>query len=102
MRRPTTVHCSGSCDLDCFAGTGVTGAVAESLGRDSILIDLGYDDLRDRRTDGARHIISGRDRPPLCDPTIAGVQAGPRAYRRSDLCKRCLQRYIKALWELMP
>lgn len=38
--------------LDPFAGTGTTGAVVESLGRDSILIDLGYQTLQERRTNG--------------------------------------------------
>lgn len=36
--------------LDPFGGTGTTGAVAEQLGRDSILIDLGYQELQEKRT----------------------------------------------------
>lgn len=40
--------------LDPFAGTGTTLAVAESLGRDSIGIDLGYQTLQARRTDGVQ------------------------------------------------
>lgn len=36
--------------LDPFAGTGTTMAVAESLGRDSIGIDLGYQELQAKRT----------------------------------------------------
>lgn len=38
--------------LDPFAGTGTTLQVSESLGRDSIGIDLGYQSLQERRTDG--------------------------------------------------
>lgn len=38
--------------LDPFSGTGTTLAVAESLGRDSIGIDLGYQTLQAKRTDG--------------------------------------------------
>lgn len=37
--------------LDPFGGTGITGAVCEALGRDCILIDLGYQTLQARRTD---------------------------------------------------
>lgn len=37
--------------LDPFGGTGTTGAVAEQLGRDAILIDLGYQELQAKRTD---------------------------------------------------
>lgn len=50
---PACAHGDGSARsvvLDPFAGTGTTGAVAESLGRDSILIDLGYQALQERRT----------------------------------------------------
>jgi DNA modification methylase len=37
--------------LDPFSGTGTTLAVAEALGRDSIGIDLGYQELQSKRTD---------------------------------------------------
>lgn len=37
--------------LDPFAGTGTTMSVCESLGRDSIGIDLGYQELQQKRTD---------------------------------------------------
>lgn len=40
--------------LDCFGGTGTTAQVAEQLGRDAILIDLGYQALQSKRTDNVQ------------------------------------------------
>jgi len=46
---------SGRCVvLDPFAGSGTTGRVAEKLGRDAILIDLGYQELQEKRTNGVQ------------------------------------------------
>lgn len=45
---------AGDTVLDPFAGSGTTLRVAESLGRNSIGIDLGYQELQERRTDGVQ------------------------------------------------
>lgn len=45
---------AGDTILDPFAGSGTTMRVAESLGRHSIGIDLGYQELQQRRTDGVQ------------------------------------------------
>jgi DNA modification methylase len=46
---------SGRCViLDPFAGSGTTLRVAESLQRDSIGIDLGYQELQEKRTNGVQ------------------------------------------------
>lgn len=44
----------GDIVLDPFVGSGTTCRVAESLGRNSIGIDLGYQELQEKRTDGVQ------------------------------------------------
>jgi site-specific DNA-methyltransferase (adenine-specific) len=45
---------AGDLVLDPFAGSGTTGLVAERLQRHAILIDLGYQEMQARRTDGVQ------------------------------------------------
>lgn len=47
--------------------------------------------------DGVRHIIQGRDYPPLCGVEAAGEQEAPRRRRQRDLCPRCAQQYAKTI-----
>lgn len=44
----------GDTVLDPFAGSGTTGRAALALQRNAVLIDLGYADLQERRTDGVQ------------------------------------------------
>lgn len=44
----------GDTVLDPFGGSGTTGRAAIALGRRAVLIDLGYQELRARRTDGVQ------------------------------------------------
>jgi len=46
----------GDTVLDCFAGSGTTGRVAEALGRNAVLIDINpqYLELAKKRTDGVQ------------------------------------------------
>lgn len=48
----------GDTILDPFGGSGTTGRAALALGRSAILIDLGYQELQERRTDGVQIEIS--------------------------------------------
>lgn len=43
--------------LDPFVGSGTTCRVAEKFGRDSIGIDLGYQELQEKRTDGVQKVM---------------------------------------------
>lgn len=47
----------GDTVLDPFVGSGTTCRVAERLGRDSIGIDLAYQELQEKRTDGVQKMI---------------------------------------------
>lgn len=46
-------------------------------------------------TEGTRHIIPGRDCAPLCEREATGEQWPPQSWSRSNLCQRCVQRYIR-------
>ena len=45
---------AGDTILDPFGGSGTTGRAALALQRKAILIDLGYQDMQARRTDGVQ------------------------------------------------
>lgn len=44
---------------------------------------------------GTRHIIPGKDSAAYCGAT--GDQERPRDWRTTDLCQRCLQKFVKAV-----
>jgi hypothetical protein len=50
---------------------------------------------------GVLHIISGRDRPPLCGQEATGEQQAPRTWQRSLLCPRCAQKHMRTVIDVM-
>jgi hypothetical protein len=48
--------------------------------------------------DGARHIIPGKDMPAYCGAT--GTQSPPAEHRKQHLCQRCVQKYLRAVFDI--
>jgi hypothetical protein len=51
--------------------------------------------------EGVLHIIAGRDLPPLCGQDAMGEQHAPRNWRRSVLCPRCAQKYMRTTIDVL-
>lgn len=48
--------------------------------------------------DEPRHILTHRDGPTACGEQLTGEQTAPQSWQRSQLCLRCVQRYIRTLY----
>lgn len=49
-------------------------------------------------TAGTRHIIPGKDMAAYCG--AEGSQQSPHDHKASDLCQRCVQKYMRAILDI--